>query len=44
MFSLLAQSQQACSQGANGRQVPAQVWFSYGPDTSWVLVGSTETI
>jgi hypothetical protein len=43
MISITQQSQAVCSQGGQYRQAPAAVWFS-GPDTSWVLVGSTETI
>ena len=37
MTSLTSQSQAVCSQGGF-RQAPAAVWFSYGPDISWVLV------
>ena len=37
MISVTSQAQAVCSQGGQ-RPAPAAVWFSYGPDTSRVLV------
>ena len=41
MISVTSQQQAQFSQGA-ARQVCAPVWFSYGPDTSGVLVGGED--
>ena len=41
MISVTSQSQAVCSQQGS-RQAPAAVWFSYGPDTSRVLVAGED--